>query len=543
MSDSGSRTSRAASAKWASGWLSAKSAGQVHGQHVAAPVLVELVEAGEHLGTQQRAAEPQRPPRQPQLLATVLVVVGEQATHHREGVLLARRDVDEHRVVDPHPRHQLLGDAGHELVVGLLGPHHGALGRLLELGLGLALGVGAGRGVLRLGLLLGPLVLDDVLRCLDDDVAGRVVARPAGAAGDLLELAGPEHALPVAVELREAGEEDGADGHVDPHPQGVGAADDGQQPGLGELLDEAAVLGQHPGVVDADAVAHQLGQGLAEAGAEAEGADAVGDRLLVDLDLRPLEQRGRVLDRGGLGEVHDVDGRLAGLHQLGERLVEVLHGPREVQRDGTLGVRDDRDLPARTTREVLDEERDVAQGRRHQQELRVQELEQRHLPRPPAIGLGVEVELVHHDQADVGRAALAQRDVGQDLRGAADDRGVGVDRGVARQHPDVVGAEDLAEGEELLAHQRLDRRGVEADLVLGQGGDVGTDRDHRLPGPGRRGQDDVAATEQLDDGLVLVRVELEPLLLHPAGERVVHAVGVGGGPEALVEPRHSRARG
>jgi hypothetical protein len=37
------------------------------------------------------------------------------------------------------------------------------------------------------------------------------------------------------------------------------------------------------------------------------------------------------------------------------------------------------------------------------------------------------VELVHDDEADVGVGALAQRDVGQDLGGAADDRRVGVD--------------------------------------------------------------------------------------------------------------------
>ena len=49
---------------------------------------------------------------------------------------------------------------------------------------------------------------------------------------------------------------------------------------------------------------------------------------------------------------------------------------------------------------------------------------QRHLPGPAAVRVGVEVELVHHDLADVGVGAVAQRDVGQDLGGAADDRGV-----------------------------------------------------------------------------------------------------------------------
>ena len=125
---------------------------------------------------------------------------------------------------------------------------------------------------------------------------------------------------------------------------------------------------------------------------------------------------------------------------------------------------DHRGLPARTPGQVVDEPGDVAERRRHQQELRLRQLEQRHLPGPAPVGLGVEVELVHHHLADVGRRALAQRDVGQHLGGAADDRRPGVDRGVAGQHADVLGAEDVAQGEELLRDQRLDRRGVEGPL-------------------------------------------------------------------------------
>ena len=67
--------------------------------------------------------------------------------------------------------------------------------------------------------------------------------------------------------LVSAGEHDGADRHVDADAEGVGAADDLEQPGLGELLDQPAVLRQHPGVVDADAVPDQPGELLAEAGA------------------------------------------------------------------------------------------------------------------------------------------------------------------------------------------------------------------------------------------------------------------------------------
>ena len=59
---------------------------------------------------------------------------------------------------------------------------------------------------------------------------------------------------------------------------------------------------------------------------------------------------------------------------------------------------------------------DVAERRRHDQELRSRQLDQRDLPCPAAVGVGVEVELVHHDQADVGVGTLAQSDVGEHLR-------------------------------------------------------------------------------------------------------------------------------
>ena len=72
-------------------------------------------------------------------------------------------------------------------------------------------------------------------------------------------------------------------------------------------------LGSMPGVVHADAVPHQPGQGLAEARREPEVADQVGDGVL----LRPAadvdaHQRLRLLQGRRLREVHDVDGRLAG---------------------------------------------------------------------------------------------------------------------------------------------------------------------------------------------------------------------------------------
>ena len=117
------------------------------------------------------------------------------------------------------------------------------------------------------------------------------------------------------------------------------------------------------------------------------------------------------------------------------------------------------------------------------------------------------MELVHDDETDVGRAALSQSEVREDLGGAADDRGVGVDRRVAGDHADVVGAELLAEREELLGDERLDGCRVEGDAVVGEGGEVGGRRDERLPRTGRRRQDEVAPAEDLEERLLLVRVE------------------------------------
>ena len=67
------------------------------------------------------------------------------------------------------------------------------------------------------------------------------------------------------------------------------------------------------------------------------------------------------------------------------------------------------------------------------------EREQRHLPGDAAVPVRVPVELVH-DHVVHGRVfALAQGDVGQHLRGAAEDGRVPVHGGVARGEPDVLG--------------------------------------------------------------------------------------------------------
>ncbi len=367
-----------------------------------------------------------------------------------------------------------------------------------------------------------------MIRRLDDDRPRRVVAGPSGPARDLVELPRLQDPLAASVVLAQRGQDDGPDRDVDADAEGVGAADDLEQTGLGELLDQAAVLRQHAGVVDADPVFHQPLQGPAEALAESEVADQLVDLLLLllrgDVDAG---QRLGSFEGGGLGEVDDVHRRLMGGEEFLERFVQRGGDVLVDQRHRALGRRHDRGRAAGPSRQVDLEALDVAEGRRHQDELGVRQFEQRHLPGPAAVGLGVEVELVHHHLTDVGGGSLAQRDVGEHLGGAADDRGAGVHRRVAGQHADLVGAEDVAQREELLRHQRLDRRGVEGALAVREGGEVRPGGDQALSRAGRRRQDHVRPRHHLDQRLLLRRVQRDPLLSHPPREGVVQGIGIG----------------
>ena len=99
------------------------------------------------------------------------------------------------------------------------------------------------------------VVLNFVVGCLNHYGAYCVVPGAPSSSGYLVEFAGLEHALLGAVEFGEPCHEDGADGYVDADAEGVGAADDFQQPCLGEFFYEASILGQHASVVHADAFA------------------------------------------------------------------------------------------------------------------------------------------------------------------------------------------------------------------------------------------------------------------------------------------------
>ncbi len=207
--------------------------------------------------------------------------------------------------------------------------------------------------------------------------------------------------------------------------------------------------------------------------------------------------------------MHDVHRRLLIADQALDGFVNRRSGPRVDQRHRSHGVADRRTRTPGGPVEFLAELADISQRGRHDDELGLREFHQGHLPGPAPIPVGNEVELIHHHLIDCGATALTQRDVGQDLSGAAHDGGIGIDRRVAGDHADIVGAEDATQGEELLADQRLDRCGVVAAPALGESREVCCGGDQRFSGPGRGRDDDIGAGEDLQNGLFLVRIQAD----------------------------------
>ena len=451
------------------------------------------------------------------------MVVLQQMSRCREAISRPAEDFEQHRGRHAEVRAQRLVRCIDELQERFLAPGDETLGWLLAHQLSQLL-----RVVARLGDRAG--VLDVVLGCLRDDVADGVEARAPGAAGDLVELAGAQTTHARAVVFAQTGEQDGTDGHVDADPEGVGTRDDLEKSLLCKAFDEPSVARQHACVVDPDAGAEQLRQGGAESGGEAEVADRLGDLSLLLLGGDSCRQEGlRALDRSELREMHDVDRGATRVDESLDRLVDGCHRIRVFEGDRSMGSGDRGGGAAGASRQVVDEEADVAQRRRHQEELCVRKLDQWDFPRPSAIGLAVEVELVGDQDADIAVRTVAKCEVRDDLGGRADDRSSGVDRGVTGHQADLVGAELRAQIEELLADQCLDRRGVERALAPTSGEVDGAGRHERLPRTCRCGQDDVVTRDQLEQRLLLMRIEVDAAVGPPSGERIECGVVVGDG--------------
>ena len=161
--------------------------------------------------------------------------------------------------------------------------------------------------------------------------------------------------MALAVELGKPSHQHGADGHVNAHPQGIGAANDLKQAFLCQALYQTAVFGEHARVVDTDALAQELGQILAKGSGEAETTDFLGNRFLFFLgdDPRKRGKRLGALGRFALREVHHVDGSLLIGQELLDGLVHRAKDIGKVQRDGTRGAGDEVGGAAGAAGEIL----------------------------------------------------------------------------------------------------------------------------------------------------------------------------------------------
>ena len=218
--------------------------------------------------------------------------------------------------------------------------------------------------------------------------------------------------------------------------------------------------------MDANAVTEKALEVLADRRVEAEVTHLGADRRLLFLGADREAREGLCrLERRFLREVHDIDRGALSCEQRFDRLVNLRGLPSKVEGHGSLLARHRDGFSAGALREFGLEKLGRPERRRHQQVLHLGQLQDRNLPRPPTLRVGVVVKLVDDDESNVSSGARPKRDIGQDLLRATDDRCFWVDRRIAGDHADVVRAKLAAEREELLRNQCLDRCGVIAALI------------------------------------------------------------------------------
>ena len=134
------------------------------------------------------------------------------------------------------------------------------------------------------------------------------------------------------------------------------------------------------------------------------------------------------------------------------------------------------------------------------------------------------MEFVLDEDADLSRVALAQRDIGDDLRRCTDDRGLAVDRRIARHHAHVLCAKRGDELKELLRDEGLKRRRVVSGLAEREARKDCGEGHHRFPRAGWRGDNQVIALKCAEQSLFLVWVEGAVCRFRPRNELLVHGV-------------------
>ena len=121
----------------------------------------------------------------------------------------------------------------------------------------------------------------------------------------------------------------------------------------------------------------------------------------------------------------------------------------ELEWHGSLRIVDEGDVPTGAFFPLFLKTGGVTECGRQGNELWGGQFQQRHLPGPAALRVGVEVELIHDDHVGIERIALAKGLVRQNFGGAAHDRCKRVERDIPRDHADVVRTEQLDQVEKL----------------------------------------------------------------------------------------------
>ena len=125
------------------------------------------------------------------------------------------------------------------------------------------------------------------------------------------------------------------------------------------------------------------------------------------------------------------------------------------------------------------------------------------------------MELVHDHVVDTGLRTFTQSLVGKNFGGATDDERAGIHRGIPSDHPDIVRTKSVTEGEELLIGKSLDGNGVIGPSLLADRAKMESQSHQRFPRPGRGVQDDIPTLKQLQNGLLLMIVRLDPGVHEP----------------------------
>ena len=135
------------------------------------------------------------------------------------------------------------------------------------------------------------------------------------------------------------------------------------------------------------------------------------------------------------------------------------------------------------------------------------------------------MELVHNDLAEVRILTLAQGDIGENLRGTADNGCLRINGGVAGNHAHVFGTKNIDQVKELLRHQRLNGGGVVGTLTGRQAREVRGNSHSGLTRTGRGCQHHVMPGGDAQNSLVLGGVQGHAAGRNPLGEGFIDFFG------------------